>query len=73
MELHSYRSIENSLEMRYWIKFVEIHFIKNDETMESQAQIFITAQRMTSQNTMCCRAEYFELRDSGRVSGAAYF
>lgn len=59
--------------MRYWIKFVEIHFIKNDETMESQAQILIAAQRMTSQNTMCCHAEYFELRDSGRASGAAYF
>lgn len=73
MELHSYRNIENSLEMRYWIKFVKIHFIKNDETMDSQAQIFIAAQRMTSQNIMCCHAEYFELRDSGRASEAAYF
>lgn len=59
--------------MRYWIKFVQIHFIKSDETMESQAQIFIAAQRMTSQNKMCCHAEYFELRDSERASGAAYF
>ena len=59
--------------MRYWITFVKIHFIKNDETMDSQAQIFIAAQIMTSQNIMRCHAEYFELRDSGRASGTAYF
>lgn len=48
MELHSYRCIEHSLETRYWIKFLKIHFIKNEEPMESQAQCFVGAQRVAS-------------------------
>jgi hypothetical protein len=37
MGLHSYSYAEHSLEMRYWIKVLKIHFIKNGKPMDYQA------------------------------------